>query len=145
MINQEHLRRLEVIEGLSVNYESILYANLDTNLILPYRLSSRTRYQFEEENSIRQFTQYTSDYVTSWVHPEDQELVAMVTSPDYIREKLTKNKTYYINYRVIENGQNIYLQLRVVNVGNQEGISQIVMGYRRVDDEMLYEIEQQKI
>ena len=145
LINQEHLRRLEVIEGLSVNYESILYANLDTNLILPYRLSSRTRYQFEEENSIRQFTQYTSDYVTSWVHPEDQELVAMVTSPDYIREKLTKNKTYYINYRVIENGQNIYLQLRVVNVGNQEGISQIVMGYRRVDDEMLYEIEQQKI
>ena len=27
LINQEHLRRLEVIEGLSINYESILYAD----------------------------------------------------------------------------------------------------------------------
>ena len=33
-INQEHLRRLEVIEGLSVNYESILYADLDTDRIM---------------------------------------------------------------------------------------------------------------
>ena len=40
LINQEHLRRLEVIEGLSVNYESILYADLDTDKILPYRLWS---------------------------------------------------------------------------------------------------------
>ena len=28
LINQEHLRRLEVIEGLSVNYESIFYVDL---------------------------------------------------------------------------------------------------------------------
>ena len=29
LINQEHLRRLEVIEGLSANYDSILYVELD--------------------------------------------------------------------------------------------------------------------
>ena len=45
----EHLRRLEVIEGLSINYESILYADLDTNKIFPYRLSSRTKRQFDEK------------------------------------------------------------------------------------------------
>lgn len=49
IINQEHLRRLEVIEGLSVNYESILYADLDTDRVFPYRLSSRTKRQFNKK------------------------------------------------------------------------------------------------
>ncbi len=144
-INQEHLRRLEVIEGLSVNYESILYVDLDENLVLPYRLNSRTERQFDREERERQFTQYTADYADCWVHPEDKEVVLRATDADYIREKLAKDKTYYINYRVIENGQILYLQLRVVNVGKKEHISQIVMGYRRVDDEVLYEMEQQRI
>ena len=42
IIRQEHLQRLEVIEGLSINYDSIFYVNLDTDKIIPYRLSSQT-------------------------------------------------------------------------------------------------------
>ena len=41
LIRQEHLRRLEVIEGLSINYDSILYVELDSNKVLPYRRSER--------------------------------------------------------------------------------------------------------
>ena len=49
LIHQEHLRRLEVIEGLSVNYDSILYTNLDADRILPYRISDRIEHQFRSE------------------------------------------------------------------------------------------------
>ena len=42
LITQEYPLRLEVIEGLSINYKSILYADLDNDKILSYRLSSRT-------------------------------------------------------------------------------------------------------
>lgn len=145
LINQEHLRRLEVIEGLSVNYEAILYANLDDDKILPYRLSQRTERQFGKKFQIRKFSWYVSDYVNAWVHPEDQELVSRVTSPEYIREKLAASKTYYTNYRVIHNGEPQYLQLRIVNVSNQDHISQIVMGYRKVDEEFQREMEQKQI
>ena len=145
IINQEHLRRLEVIEGLSVNYESILYVDLEADLVLPYRLSSRTRQQFAKPDDVRQYSQYALDYAASWVHPEDLDMVLKATEPAYIRGKLTGNKTYYFNYRVIENEQTVYLQLRVVDVGSGENISQIVMGYRRVDEEILYEMEQQQI
>lgn len=144
LINQEHLRRMEVIEGLSVNYESILYVDLDADQILPYRLSSRTECQFGGRYRAGRFCNYAVDYVNTWVHPEDRELVIKATAPAYIREKLAENKTYYINYRVIENDRNLYLQLRVVNVGNKEHISQIVMGYRRVDEEIMHEMERQK-
>ena len=44
----EYLQRLEVIEGLSINYDSIFYVDLDANQILPYRLSSRAAHHFEK-------------------------------------------------------------------------------------------------
>lgn len=145
IINQEHLRRLEVIEGLSVNYECILYADLDTDKVFPYRLSSRTEHQFKKKFQVRGFLWYVFDYVNVWVHPEDREIVSRATAPEYIREKLSNNKTYYINYRIVNHGEIQYLQLRIVNVGNKNRISQIVMGYRRVDEEVRREMEQKQI
>ncbi|MEY8390168.1 ATP-binding protein [Lachnospiraceae bacterium 45-W7] len=141
----EHLRRLEVIEGLSINYESILYADLDSGKVFPYRLSSRTRQQFDDKYQILEFPWYISNYVITWVHPEDRELVAKMTAPRYIREKLKHSKTYYVNYRVLKNKKTQYLQLRIVNVGKKEHVSQIVLGYRRVDLEVRREMEQNQM
>lgn len=145
VIHQEHLRRLEVIEGLSVNYESILYADLDTDKILPYRLSSRTIVQFEKTFEPRLFSWYVENYVETWVHPKDRENVRKHTSADYIRDKLSRHKTYYLNYRVLKDSVQQYLQLRIVNVGSKDRISQIVMGYRRMDDEIRREMEQKAL
>ncbi len=144
-INQEHLRRLEVIEGLSINYESILYADLDSDETFPYRLSYRTARQFDEIQQIRSFTWYISDYIKTWVHPDDCSRVYQYTSPSYIRERLLTEKTYYINYRILNQQEIQYIQLRIVNVGNKDHISQIVMGYRRVDGEIQREMEQKQM
>ncbi len=145
IINQEHLRRLEVIEGLSVNYESILYADLDTDRVFPYRLSSRTKRQFNKKYQSLGFHWYLSNYVNTWVHPEDRKQISKLTAPEYIRKKLSNRKTYYINYRVLKNGKLQYLQLRIVNVGSEQHISQIVLGYRKVDIEVQREMEQKQI
>lgn len=145
LINQEHLRRLEVIKGLSVNYESILYADLGLDQILPYRLSARTEIQFEKKYQKRSYVWYAEDYVNTWVHPDDRELVREGTSLSYIREKLSEEKTYYINYRVLDGEELQYMQLRIVNVGSAGSVSQIVMGYRRVDEEVQREMEQKQM
>lgn len=134
-----------MIEGLSINYDSILYADLEQNKILPYRLSSRTKRQFGCKYQVCEFLWYISDYVNTWVHPDDREHVLNATTPAYIRQKLSSNKTYYINYRVLMEGKTKFLQLRIVNVGNKKQISQIVMGYRRIDEEVLQEMEQKQL
>lgn len=145
LISQEHLRRLEVIEGLSVNYESILYVDLDADEVFPYRLSSRTKQQFGERFQARSFLWYVTDYVNVWVHSEDKAMVLEMTSPDYIYKKLSIEKTYYVNFRVIENNEIRYLQLRIVDVSKGEHISQIVIGYRNVDEEILLEMEKKRL
>lgn len=57
VIHQEHLRRLEMIEGLSMDYESIFYIDLDTDTIQAYRTSERIRQEFDQERrGVRPFS-----------------------------------------------------------------------------------------
>lgn len=145
LISQEHLRRLEVIEGLSINYDTILYIDLDTNKVLPYRLSNQIMHHFNDEYKSCEFLWLISDYVNTLVYPDDRQRVLTAISPDYIREKLMNNKTYYVNYRIYVESTIQFLQLRIINVGNQDHISQIVMGCRSIDEEILREMEQKQI
>lgn len=145
LINEEYLRQLEVIEGLSVNYEAICYVDLDRDQVIPYRLSVRTAALFYNKLTDRAYSSYASGYVDMWVHPEDRELVAKTTSSEYMKEKLEDCLTFYINYRVVVSGELQYIQLRVVNVSHEEGVCQVVMGYRRVDEEIQQQMEQQSL
>jgi len=143
-INQEYLRRLEVIEGLSINYESIFYVDLETNTILPYRLSNRTEAIFCDR-TVMEYPDFVRTYVDRCVHSEDQGMVMEEMAPAYVRQKLTGDLTFYINFRAIENMHVEYLQLRFVNVGRKDLASQLVMGCRRVDEELQRELEQKQL
>ncbi len=144
-INQEHLRRLEVIEGLSINYESILYIDLETNNVMIYRQSSRTKYQFPKNCDTVGYLQFIQEYIRTWVYPQDRQAVIEAISPEQIKKKLLENKTYYVNYRTCQEGEIQYLQLRIVNASAKSPASQVVLGCRKVDDEIKDEMQQKKL
>ena len=144
-ISQEHLRRLEVIEGLSVNYESILYIDLDADDIMVYRQSSRTKYQFRRNCKTLGYRQFLQEYIRIWVYPQDRQAVLEAISPEQIKNKLLEDKTYYVNYRTYQEEEIQYLQLRIVNAGGKSNISQVVLGCRKVDNEIQDEMRQKKL
>lgn len=145
VVNQEQLRHMNVIEGLSMDYESIFYANLDENSIQTYRHSDRPEYQFGGGRWLCEFEGFDAEYIQTWVHPEDRWIVEEATNPYYIRSRLAESRMFYINYRIIKDGKAEYLQLRVVNVGPEEQVSEIVIGYRSVDDEIMREMKQKNL
>lgn len=145
IIHHEHLRRLEIIEGLSTNYESIFHVDLDANTIHPYRLSDRVERQYGTKFQDYEFLWFISDYIKNWVCSEDQDIMRKSTDSQYIRNTLANTDAYYVNFRVTKDGETQYLQLRIVDVGNKDHISQVVMGCRRVDEEIRHEMEQKKI
>lgn len=145
VINQEHLRRFEMIEGLSIDYESIFYVNLDTNRIKAYRISERFQKQFPKDRPVCDFIGFDKDYIENWVIPEDRDIVTGITDPDYIRNVLSEHKTYHVNYRVYRGGKTGYIQLRMVNPGKSGRVSQVILGYRNVDEEIIQEIKQKKM
>ena len=145
LINQEHLRRLEVIEGLSVNYDTILYVDIDSDKVLPYRVSYRAEKEFEEMYQPRAFTPYIRKYVSDWVCEEDRDVIIRATDGKYIKRKLEKSKTFFVNYRIAEDGVIRHMQLRVVNVGSERRVSQVVIGSRNIEEEIRRDIKQMKI
>ena len=145
MNRQELLRRLEIIEGLSIDYESIFYAEPELDRITAYRLSKRAIKFFPREGHGYPFTGFDREYIREWVHPDDHALLAGVSNPGYIREKLAAEKFFYINYRVLEGEEPVYVQLRVVDVSENGDASQAVFGYRCIDREMKKEINQKQM
>ena len=70
LVNQEYLRGLEMIEGLSIDYESIFYIDLDKDQIKAYRVSNRFIREFPRDNLVQKFTGFDNVYVHDWVHPD---------------------------------------------------------------------------
>ncbi len=138
------LQRLEMIEGLSTDYDSIFYVDLDTDFIQPYRVSHRVKALLGDVFPIT-FTGFDAQYINTWVYPEDRETLFLATCPDCIRERLAKNRSFLVNYRILREEKTEYLQLRVVNVGYQERVSKIVLGYRSVDEEITRRMEQRQL
>lgn len=144
LINQEYLRRLEVIEGLSVDYESIMYVDLSADLVLPYRLSRRTQPFFGVRFQTCSYTNLVREYISRWVLDEDREKMFRLTSPLQVRAALEQSGTANISYRALVEGQLQYLQLRLAAVGQDKEGHQAVMGCRRMDDEIRREMEQKQ-
>ena len=144
-MNDELTRRLELIEGLSADYEAVFHADLEADVIQPYRVSARDDFRFGRDLQVRPFTGFADEYADRWVHPEDQERFRREVAPDYIRDVLRKHKSYHINYRVLRQGEPEYVQVFIVNVSPNEGVTQIMFGCRTVDEEVRRERERSAI
>ena len=84
-------------------------------------------------------------YVDLCVYEEDREQVVREMAPGCVRRKLTGDLTFCLNFRAVEGETVEYLQVRFVNVGRKDQASRIVLGCRRVDEELRQELEQKKI
>ncbi len=142
--HQESSRRRELIEGLSIDYESIFYVQLEKDLIHAYRLSRQVGDLFFNDPPSRDYKGFVREYVERWVHPEDRELIFDILDPQKIQERLEHRQILHVNYRLLRGDRPEYLQLRVVNVGAGEKISQVVIGARSVDEEIRNALEQKE-
>ncbi len=148
VINQEHLRQLELIEGLSIDYESIFFVDADTGIFRPYRLSDRLRQPFGIQPrvySLADFPEFAATYATLWVCPQDREDFNASANLNHLRRMLSVHKVFHINYRLGKEENPAYMQLCIVNVGNTENNFQFMVGCRNIDDTIRQELRQAKI
>ena len=135
----------DLFKGLSMDFESIFYVDLDKNTIYTYRSNSRLDYLFGKYNQMCDFSGFRQDYAMVWVYPEDRAMFSEALSPEYIRSKLADYKMFYVNFRIAAGGRLEYFQLRVVNISENDRISRLVLGTRSIDDEVRYEQKQKEI
>ncbi len=144
-MDREHLRRLEVIRGLGRSYDSIFYVDLERDRILPYLLSERGGPLFHDKLEACSYSEILARYLQTWVHPEDRELFRESTDPDHLKQTLQADTGLYVNFRVLQEEEVQYLQMRIVSASEQGQLSQVIMGYRRMDEELRRELEQKRL
>ena len=144
-LQQEQIQRIELIEGLSLNYDSILYIDLDTDSVVPFRMSLKLKTQFEGRVQARNYGSVVEDYIVTWVMPEDRNRIREALSPDYIREALKDRRTFFTRFKSLQGGEVQHMELRIVDVKNSGHISQIVMGSRNIEEEIKQALQQRTL
>ena len=144
-LSQEQNQNLEMIQGLSVDYETIFYLDLETDSIQFYRLSERVTEQLKGLDTPYSFDRFAGRYIQACVSQEDREMMRRVLSSEYLRDRLSRRSTYHMTYRIEGESGPEYLQLRCVNVDGSETANRVVMGVRLVDNEIVLQLDQKRL
>lgn len=137
---------MELIHALSIEYNLVCFFDLDTGKGMPLRLSDSGHHMFDtvfdKEISLEESMGH---YIRKYVHAEDREMLAEASSGKRLKEELTENSEYYINYRTVKNDEVKYYQMRAVRTGKWEEGHGVVLGFRSVDKEIRNEMEKKEL
>ena len=144
-LSQERSQSLEMIQGLSVDYESIFYLDLETDTLQSYRLSRRVEEQLKGLEAPYSFNRFAQKYVEVCVSAEDRDMMGRVLTTEHLRDRLSRRDTYHMTYRVDGASGPEYLQLRCVNVDGGGKAERVVLGVRLVDSEIVLQLDQKRL
>ncbi len=140
---EENKRRLEVIEGLSVNFISIYLLNLDSGSIYPYR-QQKDYFRIIIENLKKQgemdidWKKIFQEYAKRYVLEEDRMLYMQETLEGRIRVRLKQESSYTVNYRCkSSDGRILYMEMYISQIEHDDTGNHVVMGYRDVTEHIL--------
>lgn len=146
LVEKENMRRLRVIEGLSVDYESVYFVDLDHDSYDIYRRTAyiTRRYGdcFEEtySGSIRAFAE-------TGVYPEDREKFLYEMDAAMIRKRLAGQIAARFIFRVQPDHRFPPRRYRVKLVRTGQGdqhVSNVLLGFACVEEEMQAESAQRE-
>ena len=140
---EETIRKTEVIEGLSVDFSSILLLNLDAGTIRAYRdaahiLDSLVAALPEESRRNPDWHDVLCAYAERYVMPDDRARYLEEVSGERMRERLQSQVSYTVDYRRPgKDGKPVYMQMSVVRIDSETLRPRVVMAYRDITEQVL--------
>ena len=131
LTNEMEVQR-DIIEGLAMEYYSVLLLNPDTDAVTPFRTdecAKSTDSYFAKNNNC--WSKIVESYAKEYVSDRSREEYIEKLSLDYIR---SQKESYSVTYEALTWGRTSYLQVRVAYVQEMDGDNVVVIGTRNVDD-----------
>ena len=142
---EQERRQLELIQALSVDYRLVYFLDLDTGRGAPLQMAEGVEQALMAFRQGRPFQDSMEDYIDQAVCPDDREALRQACSPEALGDRLSRSKTFYINYRALSRHGMAYYQIKAVRAGTWDGRRGIVLGVRDVDDATRVELEQKTL
>ena len=136
---EEYVRKTEVIEGLSVDFSSILLLNLESGTVRCYRDSAHTwEHLTAGLSEIPDWRDILPRYAERYVLPDDRARYLEEASAERIRERLKPQVSYAVDYRCPgDGGKPAYMQMSVIRIDSETVRPRVVMGYRDITEQVL--------
>lgn len=143
---EEKNRQSQMLQALSLDFNSVYFVDLDTGRAVSYRMNDdiTRRYgtvltgEFPYEERMYQ-------YIQDVVYQPDRKLLKEESSVSALKARMAEEPSYYVNYRTMRNGQTEYFQMKAVRAGAWEDTHRIVLGFRSVDEEIRREMARKKV
>ena len=139
---QEQIRhQLEMLQALSIDFNFVCFFDMDTGVGTPIRMHDEDM-DYNEEFPLDGGMEF---YTQNVVYEEDRERFREMASAQRLEQELEDKRIYYVKYRIMNEGEIMYYQLKAVRVGDWEKNHGILVGFRSVDDETREEIKKKHL
>lgn len=137
---EKHLKELEqkkyesIIEALCSAYNSVYLVDFEWNSMVPFHLqyvvSERMLKYIQETNDV---TEIFNEYIKHYIVPKDVEFFKREVDVERIKERLTTEKAYSVNFhRYDDYGKIQHIQMYIARVEGEHGIMHAVLGFRNI-------------
>ena len=136
---RQNEKTVNLINALSMVYLDVLFVDLQKGTTRPIKMDEDVKLMDGGIYASEEHPYSMKTYVEKNVYPEDQALFAPFLTIENCKEYFAQHKEYSFNYRVNRNGDNHYMQVRVVRPDAAR--DEIAIGFKIVDDEEAKRLE----
>ena len=138
-------RQMELIQALSIDYDVVCFFDLSTGKGRMLRGSKDEMFEPFRRKSGLSLEESMELYIEGAVYEEDREMLRAAFSSDTLKAGLEERNPYYISYRICEEDEIRYYQMKAVRAGEGKDGQGIVLGIRSVDEEIRSEMEKKDL
>ena len=141
MLRREKAERdMAVITGLSDDFGCVVYTGFEDSTEIHYRFDPIFEQHIPGWSKIERFSKRLDALVNSLVHPDDRDSFYNATRPEIVRSALQNTSAYYVNFRLLIDGEITYYQLKFAR-DPKYADTKVIAGFHNVDVETRREME----
>ncbi|MDE6595178.1 MAG: response regulator [Oscillospiraceae bacterium] len=146
--NKRMGEQLAIVEALSRDYTNVYAVSEERETARVIKLEGYVTEGLKkgstEEHSYAPILEH---YISSRVHPDDQQELSQALSLDTVKEKLNADEEYMGSYRIVDNGDIHHFQYTYLKIADNDNgqVGFILAGFRNIDEVIRKEQEQKEV
>lgn len=141
----ENLRRMDMIRGLTSEYATVYFVDLDKDSYEIYRRQDHLMRKYSKTFQPG-YRDTVEEFAQAGVYRHDRDEFIKQLTESGIRKNLKDKQQYSFTFRGNNSGGPCYYRAKIVRIGDTKGrASQIIVGFANIQEEMREELRQRKL
>jgi len=132
---QDNLRDAKMLQVLSNDYECVYYVDMESNKLIPYRLSEVIQKEYGNYFSTNPgFTDAIKLYIQNTVYEDDKDEMLASATQDKLLEYFDTQKVFKKDYRGVHSGKISWLQMKIAPLSFINGHHTYLFGFSNINE-----------